>query len=64
VAGFDGVDLPWLAPELLTTVVQPTSEKGRAAGRAVAALVEGRRPDDLVLPVHLRVGTTTGEAPR
>lgn len=62
VAGFDGVDLPTIAPVVLTTVVQPTLEKGRAAGRAVAALLEGRRPDDLVLPVHVRVGTTT--APR
>ncbi|MGY1710881.1 substrate-binding domain-containing protein [Geodermatophilus sp. SYSU D00758] len=63
VVGFDGVDLPWLAPAVLTTAVQPTQEKGRAAGRAAAALIEGRRPDDLVLPVELRVGTTTGPVP-
>lgn len=62
VAGFDGVDLPMIAPVVLTTVVQPTVEKGRAAGQAVAALLDGRRPADVVLPVHLRVGTTT--APR
>lgn len=63
VAGFDGVDLPWLAPVRLTTVVQPTAEKGRAAGRAVASLLAGRRPDDLVLPVRLRPGTTTARPP-
>ncbi|SFP91506.1 transcriptional regulator, LacI family [Geodermatophilus dictyosporus] len=63
VAGFDGVELPWLAPVRLTTVVQPTTEKGRVVGRAVAELVEGRRPDDVVLDVHLSVGTTTGPAP-
>ncbi|MGF1645730.1 MAG: LacI family DNA-binding transcriptional regulator [Kineosporiaceae bacterium] len=63
VAGFDGVELPTIAPVVLTTVVQPTAEKGRTAGRAVAELLAGRRPPDVVLPVGLRVGTTTGPAP-
>jgi DNA-binding LacI/PurR family transcriptional regulator len=63
VAGFDGVDVTTVAPVALTTVVQPTAEKGRAAGRAVAELLAGRRPADIVLPVELRVGTTTGPAP-
>ena len=63
VAGFDGADLPWLEPVRLTTVVQPTAEKGRAAGRAVAELLAGRTPEDLVLPVHLEIGSTTGPAP-
>ncbi|PRY48730.1 LacI family transcriptional regulator [Geodermatophilus tzadiensis] len=63
VAGFDGVELPWLAPVRLTTVAQPTTEKGRVVGRAVAELVEGRRPEDVVLDVHVSVGTTTGPAP-
>jgi DNA-binding LacI/PurR family transcriptional regulator len=62
VAGFDGADLPWLEPVRLTTVVQPTTEKGQAAGRAVAALLSGQVPDDVVLPVRLRLGTTTGPA--
>jgi DNA-binding LacI/PurR family transcriptional regulator len=61
VAGFDGVDLPWLAPTLLTTVVQPTIEKGRLAGRAVADLLAGRTPADVMLPVTLRPGTTTAQ---
>lgn len=60
VAGFDGADLPWLAPVRLTTVVQPTLEKGRAAGRAVVALLAGEVPPDVVLPVELRPGTTSG----
>jgi DNA-binding LacI/PurR family transcriptional regulator len=64
VAGFDGADLPWLAPVELTTVVQPTAAKGRAAGRAVAALLDGQTPPDLELPVRLRIGTTTGPPPR
>lgn len=64
IAGFDGIDLPWLAPDVLTTVVQPIAEKGATVGRAVQRLLAGERPDDEVLPVHLRVGTTTGPAPR
>ena len=63
VAGFDGVDLPWLAPVQLTTVVQPTVEKGRTVGEAIAALLSGQRPADVVLPVTLRIGDTTGPAP-
>lgn len=63
VAGFDGVDLPWLAPDVLTTVTQPLTEKGRAAARAAVALVAGERPQQVTLPVTLRPGTTTGPAP-
>ncbi|HEY2207087.1 MAG TPA: LacI family DNA-binding transcriptional regulator [Pseudonocardia sp.] len=62
VAGFDGADLPWLSPTVLTTVVQPTEAKGRATGRAVVELLAGRRPEDVLLTVSLRVGTTTGPA--
>jgi DNA-binding LacI/PurR family transcriptional regulator len=59
VAGFDGVDLPWLAPDVLTSVSQPLTDKGRTAARAAAALVAGERPRHLLLPVTLRPGTTT-----
>jgi DNA-binding LacI/PurR family transcriptional regulator len=62
VTGFDGADLPWL-PGTLTTVVQPSDAKGRAAAEAAMALVEGGRPDDVLLPVTLRVGTTSGPPP-
>ncbi len=64
VAGFDGLDLPWLAPDVLTTVVQPLAEKGATVGRTVQRLLDGEHPADEVLPVHLRVGTTTGAVPR
>ena len=42
VAGFDGLDLPWLAPDVLTTVVQPiacrtSSESGTTEREASAA---------------------------
>lgn len=60
VAGFDGLDLPWLAPDVLTSVRQPLAEKGRAAGREVARLLEGEEPEQLELPVELVTGTTTG----
>lgn len=63
VAGFDGADLPWLQPTVLSTVVQPTDEKGRTAARAVVELLEGRRPADVNLPVSVRLGTTTGPPP-
>jgi DNA-binding LacI/PurR family transcriptional regulator len=63
VAGFDGADLHWLAPTRLTTVVQPSEEKGRAAARAAMQLVAGGAPENLMLPVALRIGTTSGPVP-
>ncbi len=63
VAGFDGLDLPWLLPDVLTTVAQPLAEKGRAAGHEAARLLEGEEPESLDLPVSLVVGTTTGPPP-
>ena len=41
VSGFDGLDLPWLAPDVLTTVVQPLAEKGAAIGHAVEDFLAG-----------------------
>jgi DNA-binding LacI/PurR family transcriptional regulator len=64
VVGFDGADLPWLSPTVLTTVVQPTAEKGRTAARAIRELLEGQRPPDVLLPVEVRLGTTSGPPPR
>jgi DNA-binding LacI/PurR family transcriptional regulator len=63
VAGFDGADLHWLGATRLTTVVQPTDEKGRAAAQAAMDLVAGTRPADVTLPVALRIGTTSGPSP-
>uniref|UniRef100_UPI0035683196 substrate-binding domain-containing protein n=1 Tax=Actinotalea sp. TaxID=1872145 RepID=UPI0035683196 len=60
VAGFDGLDLPWLAPDVLTTVNQPLAAKGEALGEAVRQLLAGQTPQDVVLPVSLEIGTTTG----
>jgi len=63
IAGFDGLDLPWLAPDVLTTVVQPLAEKGVSIGHAVEALLAGALPQPVILPVTLRPGTTTGPPP-
>ncbi|KGM11546.1 LacI family DNA-binding transcriptional regulator [Cellulomonas bogoriensis] len=60
VAGFDGLDLPWIAPDVLTTVDQPLAAKGQALGEAVAAVLAGEEPQTVTLDVTLRVGTTTG----
>jgi DNA-binding LacI/PurR family transcriptional regulator len=59
VAGFDGLDLPWLAPDRLTTLVQPFAAKGAAIASAVTALLAGEHPQDVIMPVELRIGTTT-----
>ncbi|MFC4942482.1 LacI family DNA-binding transcriptional regulator [Pseudonocardia sp. GCM10023141] len=64
VAGFDGADLHWLGATVLTTVVQPTDEKGRRAAQAAMALVAGEPAPDVILPVTLRIGTTSGPPPR
>jgi DNA-binding LacI/PurR family transcriptional regulator len=63
VAGFDGVPTPWLDLEL-TTVVQPIAEKGRATAEAALARVDGEDVADVLLPVALRVGESTGPARR
>ncbi|MGX5681834.1 LacI family DNA-binding transcriptional regulator [Schumannella luteola] len=63
VLGFDGIRLDGTTTHELTTLVQPSVEKGRAAGRAAVAMVEGgdARPESFTS--ELRLGTTTA-APR
>ncbi len=60
VAGFDGLDLAWLSPDVLTTVVQPLGAKGEAMGRAVEQVLAGEFPPPVRMDVELRIGTTTG----
>jgi DNA-binding LacI/PurR family transcriptional regulator len=64
VIGFDGARVDGLWPYDLTTLVQPAVEKGRAAGAAVLAELAGERGRSVQLTSELRVGTTTGPAPR
>lgn len=59
IAGFDGLDLPWMSPDTLTSVRQPLAEKGAAMGRAAQGLISGETPDNLMLPVEVVHGTTT-----
>ena len=63
VTGFDGLTLPWLAPDVLTTVHQPLREKGVLLGQAVLNLLAGGEPTETYLPVELVIGTTTGPVP-
>ncbi|MGN6414116.1 LacI family DNA-binding transcriptional regulator [Flexivirga sp.] len=62
VTGYDGVSLPWF-PRTLTTIDQHPIDKGRAVGDVVRALLAGESVSDIVVPVTLREGDTTGPAP-
>ncbi len=64
VTGFDGVDVDGLAPYALTTAVQPATEKGRAAGDAVVAMLDGAPAASLLFTCTFREGNTTAPAPR
>jgi DNA-binding LacI/PurR family transcriptional regulator len=59
VAGFDGIDLPWLGEDTLTTLVQPIADMGRHAAEAALTLAAGGTAKSLSVDVELRVGTTT-----
>jgi len=63
VVGFDGVSVPWLAPHVLTTVVQPVADKARATAELVLARLAGGGRAETMVHVRLRPGTTTGPAP-
>lgn len=64
VVGFDGVDIAWLAPHRLTTLVQPVSDKARMTAAAVMARLAGGARTEATLKVQLRLGTTTGPVPQ
>lgn len=63
IVGFDGIDMPWLSPDVLTSVHQPLTEKGAALGRAVLGVLADDEPRTTEMPVRLVPGTTTGPAP-
>jgi len=62
VTGFDGLDLAWLAPLELTTVIQDVAAKGHALGAAVTALLSGAEPPVVMTPLEQRAGNTVGPA--
>ncbi|CAM4350908.1 LacI family DNA-binding transcriptional regulator [Deinococcus marmoris] len=62
VIGYD--DLPGSADLKLTTVWQPTSEKGQQVGEAMLALLGGQIPPDVRLPTRLVVRGSTAARPK
>ncbi|MBU4464801.1 MAG: LacI family DNA-binding transcriptional regulator [Actinobacteria bacterium] len=58
VTGFDGVTVDGLAPYQLTTMRQPATEKGRAAGDAVVAMLEERDAVSVRFTCTFRAGNT------
>ncbi len=64
VTGFDGVDLSWLAPDIITSVQQPYTRKGQLAGEAAVELVKGGAPRSVELECWPRPGTTLAQAAR
>ncbi len=44
VAGFDGLDLPWLAPDVLTSVHQPLARRAPSSGWPSSVSSRARRP--------------------
>jgi DNA-binding LacI/PurR family transcriptional regulator len=63
VIGFDGIELEGLSPYVLTTLVQPSAAKGRAAGELVVRMLAGERPASVLFTSEFRLGNTTA-APR
>lgn len=60
VAGFDGIRVDGIGDHVLTTMVQPAAEKGRAAGEQVARMLRGEPAASLHFTCRFRNGTTTG----
>ena len=63
VLGFDGVQVDGLAPYDLTTLVQPSAAKGRAAGEALVQMLAGGHPHDRCFSSVFHQGNTTGPPP-
>lgn len=63
VTGFDGIVVDGLAPYELTTLVQPATDKGRAAGQAVATMLEGADAASIRFTCAFREGNTTASPP-
>ena len=63
ITGFDGIDLPWLAPLELTTVTQDGVSKGKAMAREVRKLLQGQDPSRTLMPLEFSIGTSTAPPP-
>ena len=63
VTGFDGVTVDGLGRHILTTSVQPATQKGRAAGEQVTRMLRGESTASQHLTCRFRAGTTTATPP-
>ena len=60
IVGFDGIPFAGISNPRLTTVVVPSAEMGRvAAASAIQAVLDGRLPDGVLLPVEMVVREST-----
>ena len=59
VLGFDGARIDGLSRHRLTTIVQPSVEKGRAAARLALAALAGEPVENVAFTTALRIGDTT-----
>lgn len=59
VVGFDGARVEGLWPYDLTTMVQPSVEKGRASGRAIREMLAGGHPQPVAFTSTFHLGNTT-----
>ncbi|GAA1693829.1 substrate-binding domain-containing protein [Microcella alkalica] len=64
IAGFDGARIDGLSRHRLTTVVQPSVEKGRAAARLALAALAGEPVENIAFTTELRIGDTTASPRR
>ncbi|PPL19770.1 LacI family DNA-binding transcriptional regulator [Microterricola pindariensis] len=64
VLGFDGVRVDGLAPYDLTTLVQPSAAKGRAAGEALVQMLAGEHPEGTCFSSVFHRGNTTAPPAR
>jgi len=60
VTGFDGLELPLIAPHVLTSVLQDGYEKGRRAAHHILAAIAGEGPEPSAMKLAVRDGTTLG----
>lgn len=63
VAGFDGIRIDGMGEHVLTTMVQPAFEKGRAAGEQIARMLRDEPATSLHFTCRFRAGTTTAPPP-
>jgi DNA-binding LacI/PurR family transcriptional regulator len=63
VIGFDGAKVDGLWPYDLTTLVQPAVAKGRAAGRAIVAMLAGEAAETQLFTGEFHEGNTTAVPP-